>query len=254
MSALLLKVRRVVLLLFCHLQTFVDNKTFTLFSAPLCSQGHAEGGGAASASSAASASTTADVLGGQSAWGNMDRAPVAGESRADPRTPTSCRRARRRPRRNLATSRPCSWPRLNRKLRTPPPSGRGRVDMNSATIAYVHVFDHNRSHSQVAVPPFPPHSPIPSLASRLAPTPTPAPTPAPSPTLVLTTAPTPAPTATPTPTPTTAPTTTRRPRRRLRQRPRRRLRRRLRRRPRRRTPMPAPTTAPTATPTPSPIK
>ena len=37
---------------------------------------------------------------------NMDRAPVAGESRADPRTPTSRRRARRRPRRNLATSRP----------------------------------------------------------------------------------------------------------------------------------------------------
>ena len=101
MSALLFKVRRVVLLLFCHLQTFVDDKTFTLFSAPLCSQGHAEGGGAASASSAGSASTTADVLGGQSAWGNMDRAPVAGESRADPRTPTSCRRARRRPRRNL---------------------------------------------------------------------------------------------------------------------------------------------------------
>ena len=166
----------------------------------------------------------------------MDRAPVAGESRADPRTPTSRRRARRRPRRNLATSRPCSWPQLNRKLRTPPPSGHGHVDMNSATIAYVHVFDHNRSHSQVAVPPFPPHSPIPSLASRLAPTPTPAPTPAPSPTLVLTTAPTPAPTpaptATPTPTPMTAPTTTRRPRRRLRQRPRRRLRRRLRRRPR----------------------
>ena len=65
-SARLVKVRRVVVLLFCHLQTFADEKTFTLFSAPLCSQGHAEGGCAASASSAASASTTADVLGGQS--------------------------------------------------------------------------------------------------------------------------------------------------------------------------------------------
>jgi hypothetical protein len=66
---------------------------------------------------------------------NMDRAPVARKSRADPRAPTSRRCARRRPRRNLATSRPCSWPQLNRKLRAPPPSGRGCVDMNSATIA-----------------------------------------------------------------------------------------------------------------------
>ena len=48
-----------------HLQSFFARRDKCLhFSAPLCSQGCAEGGGAASASSAASASTTADVLGG----------------------------------------------------------------------------------------------------------------------------------------------------------------------------------------------
>ena len=68
MSALLLKVSCPASQdLSSHLQSFFARRDKCLhFSAPLCSQGCAEGGGAASASSAASASTTADVLGGQS--------------------------------------------------------------------------------------------------------------------------------------------------------------------------------------------
>ena len=81
------------------------------FSAPLCSQGRAEGGGAASASSAASASTTAasDVLGGQSS-GNPPptRAAALARSRVRDRdrdrdrdatsAPLACVRARERAR------------------------------------------------------------------------------------------------------------------------------------------------------------
>ena len=68
MSALLLKVSCPASQdLSSHLQSFFARRDKCLhFSAPLCSQGCAEGGGAASALSAGSASTTADVLGGQS--------------------------------------------------------------------------------------------------------------------------------------------------------------------------------------------